>query len=319
MNGWYYHTLTRIIVIMAIYSCCTVSTLYPYIYEITKWQKFDAKKKRNQYIIAFGDFHDKMHSANKDQLNQLIKLFKKADKKDIAVIVEDITSQNASGAFGCGNYVINSRGGVLGGLAQTCSKMGIPVSNIEYRYCRVTSFGPVLNNLNLPLASLPSTQKTKISAILREVDAVMNEITEYKHSSSLKSRRDSVIKDVKNHINKLKLHDHKENTVADYLEATSDQKTRLDHLKYLLTFDSCLLDIKLAQTISQLQNKQYIIIVAGGSHISRSHDLLAQLGYNKTGTTDITFDKEYNLRNCIGSPIEQNKFCVKPVPVPLDI
>jgi len=292
---------------------------FAFIYEVKILKKWDAAHKRYHYFIGFSDFHDKVHVANKHQLAKIETILNTCDKNSTKVAIEDLSSINNNGRSACGRYSVNSRGGVLGGLAQTSRTMGLDVANVEFRYCRVISLGPVLNNLQGNLNSFPSATTTTMSALLDEVSKEIVQIQAYDDGPILKKLYDASIKNIQDQIKKLRLDLDGTLSVAQYLEKNSTQKNRLELLKNLLTFDSGLLDLSLAHIVtSAFGTQDKVIVIAGGAHIGRVSDLLQKVGYKDASTTKVTFARENDLRKCLGSNIIDGAFCVKPQPIALD-
>ena len=118
-------------------------------------------------------------------------------------------------------------------------------------------------------------------------------------------------------VKSLNLEDNKSNSVAHYLAHHSKENNRLDLLKKLLTFDSCLLDIKLVHMVMQAGDKDKVIAIAGGAHITRVSELLIAQGYTAMDSSKITFARERDLNRCLGSHIIDGAFCMKPEPIEL--
>jgi hypothetical protein len=292
---------------------------YAFIYEIKVLRKWDANRQKYHYFIGLSDFHDKNNHSGSSQLNKLEQLLAGLDKKNNKIVVEDLSSQNAQGRKQCGHFFINSRGGILGGLTDKTKGMGLDVDNIEFRYCRVSSLGPVLNNLGGNLEDCPSAMQVKISALIDEITHEIQEINRYSDGYALNKIYDTSVKEVIKAIKLLRLDEAQNLTVAQYLARHSHNQNRLELLKKLLTFDSCLLDIKIAHAAMQANNKDRMIAIAGGAHIARVCELLTTQGYTATDSTKITFAREHDLQKCLGSHVVEGAFCVKPEPIDLSL
>lgn len=292
---------------------------YAFIYEIKVLRKWDADRQRYHYFIGLSDFHDKTHNSSPSQLNKLEQLLAGLDKKNIKIVVEDLSSKNAQGRKECGHFFINSRGGILGGLTDKTKDMGLDVDNIEFRYCRVSSLGPVLNNLSGSLESFPSAMHVKVSALIEEIMHEIKEIDRYSDGYTLNKIYESTVRDVLKAIKQLHLDVAQSLTVAQYLAQYSHNQNRLDLLKKLLTFDSSLLDAKIAHGVMQARNKNKVIAIAGGAHIARVCQLLTAQGYSSTDSTKITFAREHDLQRCLGSHVVEGAFCVKPESIDLSL
>lgn len=296
---------------------CLSGVICPYIYEIRVLRKWDGIRQKYQYFIGLSDFHDKTNDSTQSQLNKLEQLLVTLDKNKTALVIEDLSSKNSQGRQECGHFSINSRGGILGGLADKSKEMGLSVDNIEFRYCRVSSLGPVLNNLNASLKDLPSAMHVRVEALVKEIMEEIEEIKRYADGHELNKIYAASIKDVLIAIKTLHLDIPHSLSVADYLAQHSTVHNRLELLKKLLTFDSSLLDLKLMHAVMQSQHKDKVIAIAGGAHIARVCQLLSSQGYNLVSGTKISFAREHDLQRCLGSHIVDGAFCVKPAPIDL--
>lgn len=289
-----------------------------FIYEAKVLRKWNPNRRSYHYFIGCSDFHDKSHTSNQPQLAEIEHVLKRLDKSCSKVLIEDLSSRNNQGRFSCGRFYVNSRGGILGGLAKTCEAVGLDVSNVEFRYCRVTSLGPVLNNLQERLDRFPSVTDTKVATLVEEVHSVINEIKAFNDGSTLNTFYGRGIQDVENELKQLHMIQHPDVSIAEYLAAHSTAKNRVELLKRLLTFDSGLLDLKLAHDVVNAQDKEKVVAIAGGSHIAKVSEVLEKVGYEKVHASKINYTNEYDLNRCLGSHIIENKYCVKPQPISLD-
>lgn len=287
-----------------------------FIYEVKALRKWDTQKGRYHYFVGYSDFHDKSSQANQKQLTSLDSILAKCDKSNTKIVLEDLSSPGAGGRIACGRYLVNSRGGILGGSANKYREKGFDVENVEYRYCRVSSLGPVLNNLTQNPYQFPSVTATSVMTLAQEVDAVMDEITSY-NDASLHNHYQQTLHPVKEQVYKWKQKDCCDLNVAQYLMNQSNHTDRLDLLKHLLTFDSGLLDLKMVHTVVN-SDKQLVIALSGGAHITRVSELLESIGYENLYGTDVQFHKEYDLNKCLGSNIIDGSYCVRPEPIELD-
>lgn len=293
---------------------------YAFIYEIKVLRKWDANRQKYHYFIGLSDFHDKSNNSSPSQLNKLEQLLAGLDKKSTKIAIEDLSSKNVQGRKECGHFFINSRGGILGGLTDKTKDMGLDVDNIEFRYCRVSSLGPVLNNLSGQLDSFPSAMHVKISALIEEVMHEIKEIDRYSDGYALNKMYESSVREVLKAIKLLHLDVAQSLSVSQYLAQYSNNQNRLDVLKKLLTFDSSLLDVKIAHVVMQAQNnKDKVIAIAGGAHIARVCELLSAQGYSSIDSTKITFAREHDLQRCLGSHVVDGAFCVKPESIDLGL
>ena len=276
----------------------------------------EINKGRNNYhnFIGLSDFHDKIHPYTLTQCNEIQHLLSVCSKENTKIILEDLSSEGSQGRFACGRFFINSRGGILGGLAKQCADQKFTVDNVEYRYCRVSSLGPVLNNLSTSMDAFPSTTEISVTQLVQEIKDIIKEIRSYKDGKQLTAYYKKYIQEVTQELKNLDLAGS--SSVAHYLETHSTPATRLDLLKKLLTFDSNLLDLKLVHSIVSAPQTT-VIALAGGSHISRAREILEKDGYQVVYNVKVDYGREENLTQCLGSHIIDGKYCMRPVPIPL--
>jgi len=288
---------------------------YAFIYEVKVLKKWDQARNRYQYFIGCSDFHDKRHDATSSQVAAIKGLLKAAPKDHTKIIVEDLSTENNCGRKACGRFFLNSRGGILGGLTQTCKSYHLMVDNIEYRYCRVIALGPLLHNLKADVSTMPTLRNIHVRDILEETQATVDEIKQYKDDKRLAAWYAQTIKELEPHIQRLQMRKHSSDTIAQYVRSYASQKTLLKMLKYLLTFDSTLLDVKMIHSVQSAANKERIIAFAGGTHIGHVVDMLKKMGYEEVYATKSKYFREHNLDKCLGSQIADGGFCVRPHPI----
>lgn len=309
--------MKKLLVIIAVLSVHMSSA---FIYEVKMLRKWDAARNRYHYFIGYSDFHDKKHEANKQQLATIKQVLASCDNQDTAVFLEDLSSPAADGRVGCGDFYVNSRGGVLGGLTQVCKNMKLTTDNIEYRYCRVASLGPVLNNLEQSPRNFNSVREISVGQLGQEVDREIDAIASYDDGPALNALYQEKLRTVAHEREKLVLNADSTHSVADYVEQSSDSAGRLSFLMDAFTFDSELLDFKLVHGILHATDKSRVVAFAGGAHISRASDLLQKYaGYELVYETDVEFANEYDLQRCLGSNIIEGKYCVRPTPLNINL
>lgn len=302
---------------MKIFIYGLLSTSIPshsFIYRIDVLQALN----HNQYVLCLSDFHDKRHSATRPQQEYLENLLNTLTKKNAYVLVEDLSSPNtATGLAGCGNFSVDSRGGILGGLSTKCKQKKIPVDNVEYRFCRVAAFGPVLNNPNRPPSSLESANKINIDAIRTEIQQAIGLVQLFKDGPNLEKYYNQNTDLILSELTRLNLNNRSHVNIANYLAPQTTPTMRSDTLKRLLTFDSGLLDISFVHKVLQAHDKNIILIVAGGAHIEKVCEVLEKNGYKRIHSTPTSYVQEHNLTGCIGSRIIDENYCIKPQAVDL--
>lgn len=304
------------ILLGAILSC---NALSGYIYELKIMRSWDPALKAHKYFIGCSDFHDKTSEATRQQVVHLDTALAAFDKESVEVLLEDLSSPGTDGRVGCGRFCVNSRGGVLGGLTKKCCSLGIKrVTNLEYRYCRVAAIGPVLNNLHQKPHMFPSVATTSMNALSTEIDVVMQEVQAYNDGDVLQKSYRQAIDQVQDHLQDMTAATCKDMSVADYIEHRSTSENRLELVKHLLTFDSCLLDVKMAHAVVHAKVPK-IMAIAGGAHITRVTEMLEKVGFQTVYATDVEFHNEHDLTKCLGSTVIDGAYCVRPEPIDLTI
>lgn len=302
--------------------CIGLISLYAhaFIYEVVVLQRWVPERGSYQRVIGLSDFHDKQHGSNKEQLATIKTLLRRQNPKVTKIIVEDLsTGRDNNGQGSCRQFSINSRGGILGGLARSCKARGLCVDNVEYRYCRVAASGPVLNNLHQNPHSLPSACGVTVRDVTDEIHRVMDDVKKYTSSEVFARYCAQALQEVHSQLKELRLTQQAHRSMADYLHRHSTADARLEFLKRLLTFDSGLIDLKILHSIMSAPQFTNVIVIAGGSHIARVRDMLMCSDYDLVYTTQVSSIREYDLQRCIGSTIVDGAFCVRPESIDLQM
>lgn len=288
-----------------------------YIYDVQVVRKFDPQLNADQYVVGLCDYHDRMHPENKIQRAQLESIFSQMEKQKVRVVVEDLSCRgNQSSQAYCSNYVVNTRGGILGGLAEFCTQRGIDVANVEYRYCRVAAIGPMLRHAHAPLQEFKAIHEVSVHTLVDEIQSEVKMVEKFElPEKKLKNWYEQSMKEIALGLKRLHLDQHQGMTLAQYLNAHSQPEKRFVLLNELLTFDSILLDLKLVHAISNMHDKKLIIVIAGGTHINRMNEALKTIGFTTDHASSVTYQKEANLSKCLGANVVEGSFCVKPQPV----
>ncbi len=288
------------------------SGCYAFIYEIKVLRKWNDATNGYQYFIGCSDFHDKRHDATESQLEAIQELLRSLPRTKTKVIVEDLSTENNCGRRVCGRFFLNSRGGILGGLAQKCQSCRLEVDNIEYRYCRVIALGPLLHNLKADVSTIPSLKGIRMQDIMQEMQGTVDEITKYNDGEVLTAWYRKMLKEFTPQLQQMQLQRQGIDTMADYIAKYTTLETRLKKLKYLLTFDSALLDALLMHSVQAAASKERIVAFAGGTHIARVVEMLKKMGYQEIYGTESRYFREHDLDKCLGSHITDGNFCVRP-------
>jgi hypothetical protein len=292
-------------------------TASAYIYDVQVVRRWDPQLKEYQHVVGLCDYHDRMHPENKIQRAQIESVLAQSTKDNMCVVVEDLSCRGdgSKQAF-CSNFVVNTRGGILGGLAEFCSQRGINVANVEYRYCRVAAIGPMLRHAHAPLQEFKAIHEVSVNTLVDEIQGEVQNVEKFVVSDKkLKDWYASSMKEIETGLKRLHLDKHQEMTLAQYLTAHSQPEKRFLLLNELLTFDSILLDLKLVHTVANMPDKKLIVVIAGGTHINRMNDALKTQGFTMQHPSSVSYKKEANLSKCLGANVVDGSFCIKPQPV----
>ena len=296
---------------------CVSQSATAYIYDTQVVRKWNPQLKDYQYIVGLCDYHDRMLPENKILRAQLESMLSKSDKDDMRVVVEDLScrGEGCSQAY-CSNFVVNTRGGILGGLAEFCTQKGIPVSNMEYRYCRVAAIGPMLRHAHAPLDEFKAIHEVSVNTLVDEIQGQVKTVESFaSQDGKLRNWYNTSIQTIEDGLKRLHLQSHKDLSLAQYLDIHSKPDKRFLLLNELLTFDSILLDLKLVHAIANMHDKRIVVVVAGGTHINRMNEALKHLGFKQDKSTSVSYKKEHDLEKCLGANVVDGSFCLKPQPV----
>lgn len=288
-----------------------------FVYESMVLRSWDKESGRYRYFVGLSDFHDNANRINGEQLAVLQSLLTAVPQEKLVVGLEDITSAGMTTSNIEKEFCIKAEGSFLAGCAQACRALRLPTNNFEYRYYRVASVGPALNNLQAPVHTFESTRKISVALLVREIEDVCSQIQAYQDGHVLREFYGICVNDVKKQMQELGLYEHSNKSVADYLETVARSEQRLALMKKLLTFDSVLLDVRMLHSILTENKRSIYMICAGGSHTARVAQLLIKCGYEHVHTTQSNSIREYNLEKCLGSNIIDGAYCQKPTPIDL--
>lgn len=256
-----------------------------FIYDVTTLRKWDASRGRYQKVLAYSDFHDQLTAITQQihatQSVYIDNFLKKINKKSCKIVVEDLCAANDRGCASCGNFCVRPRGGILGGLTEKCQMAGASVCNVEYRFCRVTSLGPVFNAPAADPSSFVSTKMITIGALHDEIARTIREIETYRDGFFLQNLYKQGLAAVTKQVQDFALVRENALSVARYVGDHMRGRDKLERLKNLLTFDSALLDYKILHQIVASADKELIVIFAGGSHCANVCGVLEKMGYTR--------------------------------------
>ncbi len=247
-----------------------------YIYRLCIVKKKANKQfQRPQWIILLGDYHDKNHPANNIQRAYLDTLLQKCVACKGKLIVEDLSSINNDGRMICCNFGINCAQGILGQLASKARELGVPVDNVEFRYCRVAGIGPLINNIKSNPHSFKSSSLITILSVYQEIIDEIEKIKKYDDGKKLNAFYKRTVAEVRSLLAKMDLC-NKKMSIAQHCAQLQSGAYRQE-LEKLCIFDSALIDTKIMHSIACC-DAPFIFVVAGGSHIDQVHALLQRIG-----------------------------------------
>lgn len=260
-------------------------TIHSHIYQIQIVRIWMPRLREYQYIIGFSDLHDRDQEKNQKHRDALIHLFKQCPKKNTTVIVEDLSSTNHRGTSCCGTFFFDSRGGLLGGIAKEAEICGLQTHNVEYRYCRAAGWGDLYSRMLFKPKSIDPQKMPPIplqsvrQEVLSTIDVVMTQFKKEPLNHPLRVHAQSAIDSINKRMQKL-----------DWLTKANGKSTITQCASHFinkcaveetLTFDSALIDLLILDAIKQAFNKTVIVLIAGGTHIDKSFNILKTIGYKQ--------------------------------------
>lgn len=299
--------------LLVFWSILSIIRIEAYIFELQSIKKKNPAIEGPEWVIGLGDLHDKQHPTIKEQKDAIMAFLTSLPKEHIKVLTEDLSSPGSFGRHTCGNFYIDSRGGVLGGSAKDFIDQGFDTQNHEFRYCRVSSLGPVINNADADVAKLSSTSAITMGSLCQEIQKELDQIGGFEDGQVLKQVYEKNRESVQKKLTKLNFMAHDQTSVADYLKQrmSGARDTVLNFIKKLLVFDSELLDCKFIHDVKQQKDKRYVIIIAGAAHVKRVCDILTKDGYEPYMTITSQSQRTTDEAQCGGRPLK-NQQCVAP-------
>jgi len=285
-----------------------------YVYDIAIFAK-ELRPGRMQHVVFCSDWHDRAASVSLNQNKMINTMLRGCNKQRTAVVVEDLSSNAHGGAAYCGRFPVDSRGGLLGGLAQDCKTAGVEVANIEFRQCRVLTVSPEIGKM--PGCGINGAATTvQTSALVNEIKEVIKRVGTYSDGVLAKNCYADSIKKVVNHTQYCFLQKEEKGSVAQLLKK-SGGIAQQELCKQLLTFDGSLLEMQLLHAILGYKDKEVVVVFAGGTHCSVVADLLGQFGYRPQQRTQTRIAYEKDAKKCDASWAMQGNVFLKPVVVDL--
>ncbi|MEX0849309.1 MAG: hypothetical protein WD055_03705 [Candidatus Dependentiae bacterium] len=292
--------------------CLMMHNVHGYIYQAVVMRKWQPDFNRFHYFIGLGDLHDKKHPSNGEHVQKLEQLLANTQKDDLKLFTEDLSAANSDGHYVVKGYLINSRGGILGGLTDKCRTFGIDVDNLEYRYARVCALGPVLNNRDKNIFDLASTCKINIGDFTNEIYDELDRIALFQDGAQCNGWYKKNMQNIKRKMRDLDWPSCQNAHIAEYLSCMN--KPLVPFINHLLTFDASILDMKMVHEITQHTDKERICAIAGGSHIDRASKVLKKIGYSSVFQAKPTFQRVSNID--VGNVQNMQS---KPQPISLDL
>lgn len=259
-------------------------------------------RKHEHYVVGYYDFHDRIMHKNQQQRAYFEKLFAVCDSRAVRLFVEDLSSINHRGIFGCGLHSFDSRGGLLGGIAQLAHDAGIPTENHEYRYCRAAAFGYAFNQLRTGHQTVLMIPPIAMKQLVEEVGFELQDLqSETNEHELLGLSVNALDKTIKESIKEYEWDIAYESMVSDYANTRYSRLTARD-MEQFLTFDSGILDLKIARSVVKHKDS-HALVIAGGTHVENSFKLLKRMGYKSVfsvRTSDLHHKKlDSILRKCM--------------------
>jgi hypothetical protein len=254
---------------------------FGYFYYACGMKKRSNPTNAQQYIILLADYHDKKHPANKDQRAYFETLLQRYSNQKVKLIVEDLGSINNDGRMICFNYGINCAKGVLGNLANKARSLGIDVDNVEYRYYRVASIGPLINNITANPYAFKSSATITLMSLYKEIINEIQKIKKYDDGKKLNKFYKRVVANMYTALSKMKLYGADNTRTVAHHCAILKQGNYRQELEKFCIFDSPLIDSNIMHSIACCGDATLIFVVAGGSHIECVHKLLKKMGYDE--------------------------------------
>jgi hypothetical protein len=166
----------------------------------------------------------------------------------------------------------------LGQLAHKGRSIGIPVDNVEYRYCRVASIGPLLSNLKANPQSFRSSATISTLSLHKEIADEIEKIKKYNDGKYLNAIYRRTVGFVGDILSKMGFEAEQSCSVAQYCSRLKSQQYRQE-LEKLCIFDSALIDMNIMHAIAASPETSFIVVVAGGAHIEQMGAMLRRIGY----------------------------------------
>jgi hypothetical protein len=225
-------------------------------------------------------------ALSKQALSISKSFLKACDPSTTKIIVEDLSSVNNDGRMMCCSYSIKGYGGLLGGIADMAREMRMDVDNVEFRYCRVVSVGPLLHEASSKTGLSRASNAITMDIVLQEVFGEIEKIKKYDDGKFLNDAYKRAISSVGVMIKQLGFDRNKKQSVAEFCSVFNrgNDNEYLKNLEKVCVFDSALIDMNIMHSIAIAPEKAVIVVIAGGSHIEKMCDFLNNMGYEKINT-----------------------------------
>lgn len=287
-----------------------------FIYMATVMHKWDPGTNRDHWFIGLGDYHCKEHPTTQAHRQELEQILSETNSAKCKLLLEDLSSKNVDGRFNCGRFLVNSRGGLLGGLTDVCQSYGIATENLEYRYARVCALGPILNQPEADPYSFASVKGVTIEQLHTEITDEIARLARYDDGATLNQWYAHRIEGVQRRLAQMGWQQMATTSAADMLCGVQPEE-RHKKVADLLTFDSSLFDIKLVHAIVQSTDTERVCAIAGGSHIKRLRTVLQKLGYVQVDCGLFSAEEQEAVVNSIEG--FDGRFAEQPRPIDLQV
>ncbi len=287
--------------------------IQPYIYTLGFLKKWNPEQSSWNYVIGFGDFHDKFHPESRNHRYALESFISSYSPEKLHIVVEDLSSPNNQNVSGCKSFSLCGTKGVLAQMGKYCRDRGYSVNNIEYRYARALSLSSLYKGLQDSDSCRPALM-IHISDLLHEITNTYHDLTSVFCDHQYGFWYKSSCRKVLDRIVPYNFHAYTHMDVASFCNfyAHIMQKPFSHVVQDLLTCDSELIDCRMLQAVKE-SDKQVTIIIGGGTHIERVLGILSGLEYTWVHKSSNRFSQRVSTTNAAFSEYHVHK------PMPLDL
>lgn len=267
--------------------CMHAFLLHAYVYQAIVMRKLLPEQQRYHTVIMLGDFHDTICEADSAHKATVAAWAKQSGNRAFRIITEDADSANVHGrrvikGAGIVEFVYKGPvGGFLTGITPACRDAGSVALNLEYRYARLMSLGPIGRSQEDPRKKLDSffvAKKLLMSTLIQEVEDELVRIAAFRDGRELDQWYASEIESIRAAMRTFGWHSYARESIAAYLSGRPGS-LRTCIKNELIPFDKTILDMLFVHDIVATPGVDVTCVLAGGSHVERVSDRLKQVGY----------------------------------------